>query len=73
MCAEVLLFQRRAFWVLGFRRLCFFLELVINDSIQVVVEIWKCIFVSCFLWALDLSSRDHQFMHFEDCQGICTL
>jgi hypothetical protein len=30
--------------------------------------------VSCFLWALDLSSRDHhQFMHFEDCQGICTL
>ncbi len=31
MCAEVLLFQRRAFWVLGFRRLCFFLELAIND------------------------------------------
>jgi hypothetical protein len=30
-------------------------------------------FVSCFLWALDLSSGDHQFMHFEDCQGICTL
>lgn len=75
MCAEVLLFQRHAFWVLGFRRLCFFLELAINDWIQVVVEIWKCIFYPVFsglwIWVPEIISLctlriAKEFVHFEN-------